>query len=102
MTLSSSALVPQAAPSPPNIVFILADDMGYGDLSCFGHPTIDTPNLDRMAREGAHLANAFVSAEEYGRLLMARFQNDSDALEPGRAFYIRGGYANIANHPSAL
>ena len=36
----------------PNIVFIYADDLGYGDIACHGHPHILTPNLDRMAREG--------------------------------------------------
>jgi hypothetical protein len=37
---------------PPNIVVIFCDDLGYGDLACFGHPTIHTPHLDRMAAEG--------------------------------------------------
>ena len=41
----------QAAKSP-NFVVIFCDDMGYGDLGCYGHPTIHTPNLDRMAAEG--------------------------------------------------
>ena len=36
----------------PNIVFIFADDWGWGDLSCHGHPWLQTPNLDRLAREG--------------------------------------------------
>jgi len=40
-----------AAPRP-NIVFIYADDLGFGDLECHGHPRIQTPNLDRLAREG--------------------------------------------------
>ena len=37
---------------PPNIVFILADDLGYADLKCYGHPYARTPNLDRLASEG--------------------------------------------------
>lgn len=36
----------------PNIVFVLADDLGYGDLTCFGQKTLSTPNLDRLASEG--------------------------------------------------
>jgi arylsulfatase A len=42
----------QPAPRPPNFVIIFCDDLGYGDLGSFGHPTIRTPNLDRMAAEG--------------------------------------------------
>lgn len=41
-----------AAEPKPNIVFIFADDWGWGDLSCHGHPWLKTPNLDRLAREG--------------------------------------------------
>jgi len=43
----------------PNIVVIFCDDLGYGDLSCFGHPTIKTPNLDRMAAEGVRLTQFY-------------------------------------------
>src|SRR3989440_1946257 len=49
-----------AADSPasrPNVIIILADDLGYGDLACYGHPTFKTPNLDRMAAEGARLTH---------------------------------------------
>jgi len=41
-----------AAPKRPNIVFVFADDWGWGDLSCHGHPWLKTPNLDRLAKEG--------------------------------------------------
>jgi arylsulfatase A-like enzyme len=45
-------------PAPrPNVIILLADDLGYGDLGCFGHPTFQTPNLDRMAAEGARLTH---------------------------------------------
>jgi arylsulfatase A len=51
-----------AAARPPNIVIILADDLGYGDLGCYGHPTIRTPNLDRMAAEGMRFTDFYVAA----------------------------------------
>lgn len=41
-----------APPSQPNVIFILADDLGYGDLGCYGQKHIQTPNIDRMAAEG--------------------------------------------------
>ncbi|MEX1042609.1 MAG: sulfatase [Pirellulaceae bacterium] len=46
----------------PNFVVIFCDDMGYGDLGCFGHPTIATPHLDRMAREGMKLTQFYVGS----------------------------------------
>jgi arylsulfatase A len=46
----------------PNIILILADDLGYGDLSCYGHPTIRTPHLDRMAREGMRFTDFYAAA----------------------------------------
>jgi len=42
----------------PNIVFILADDLGYGDLSCQGANLVNTPNIDRLAREGMRFTDA--------------------------------------------
>lgn len=48
--------------SRPNIVIILADDLGYGDLACYGHPRIRTPNLDQFAREGLKLTSCYAAA----------------------------------------
>ncbi|MSU59292.1 MAG: twin-arginine translocation pathway signal protein [Pedosphaera sp.] len=49
-----------AAEKPrPNILFILADDLGYGDLGCYGAPDIRTPNIDRLAREGVRLTDFY-------------------------------------------
>lgn len=50
------------AAEKPNFVVIFCDDLGYGDLGCFGHPTIRTPNLDRMAVEGQKWTNFYVGA----------------------------------------
>ena len=54
---------PGSAATRPNFVFILADDLGYGDLGCYGHPTIRTPNLDRMAAEGMRFTDFYSTAE---------------------------------------
>src|SRR5437762_960622 len=48
------------APQRPNFIIIFADDMGYGDLGCYGSTTIATPNLDRMAREGTRFTDFYV------------------------------------------
>ncbi len=51
-----------AEDSQPNFIVIFADDLGYGDLGCFGHPTIRTPHLDAMAHEGQRWTNFYVAA----------------------------------------
>lgn len=54
--------VAAAAPDkPPNIIFILADDLGWGDLGCYGHPHIRTPNLDRLAWQGTRFTQFYVN-----------------------------------------
>jgi arylsulfatase A-like enzyme len=47
---------------PPNLLFILADDLGYGDLSCYGRPEYRTPVLDGLARQGIRFTSAYAAA----------------------------------------
>lgn len=65
----------------PNFVIIMADDLGYGDLSCYGHPTIQTPHLDRMAEEGIRFtdfhSNGAVCSPTRAALLTGRYQQRS-------------------------
>ncbi len=61
----------------PNVLFILADDLGYGDLSCFGRPDYATPNLDRLARQGIRFTNAYSA---------------SPVCTPSRCAFITGQY----------
>lgn len=57
--LASASLALAPRRRQPNIVFILADDLGWGDLGCYGQRWIRTPNLDRMAREGTRFTDAY-------------------------------------------
>jgi arylsulfatase A-like enzyme len=54
--------VRQAAPRKPSIIFILADDLGYGDLGCYGHTKIKTPNLDKVAAEGMRFTSFYAGS----------------------------------------
>lgn len=56
------AAADQPAARPPNFIVIFADDLGYGDLGCYGHPTIRTPNLDRLAGEGVKFTQFYSAA----------------------------------------
>ena len=51
----SAATCVQAAPAKPNVLIFLADDQGWGDLSCHGNTNLLTPNIDALARDGALL-----------------------------------------------
>lgn len=70
---------------PPNIVFILADDLGWGDLSCYGRPDYKTPNLDRLAAEGVRLTDCY---------------SGSATCSPTRISLFTGRYP--ARHPAGL
>lgn len=66
-----------AAPPRPNIVFVLVDDLRFDELGCTGHPFAQTPNADRLAREGALFANAFAA---------------TPLCSPSRATFLTGQY----------
>jgi arylsulfatase A-like enzyme len=48
--------------SKPNIIFILADDLGYGDLGCYGQEKIKTPNIDKLAKGGMKFTNFYAGS----------------------------------------
>lgn len=56
------SLVPLRAAERPNVIFILADDLGYGDLGCYGQKRIQTPNIDRLAAEGMRFTQCYAGS----------------------------------------
>ncbi len=65
MVLLAAVAGPQAtlaAGAPPNFVIVLADDLGYGDLGCYGNPQVRTPNLDRFAAQGMRFTDYYAPA----------------------------------------
>ncbi len=66
-----------AGESRPNIIFILGDDLGWADLSCYGRPDYGTPNIDRLALQGTKFTDAYSA---------------SAVCTPTRCGYITGRY----------
>ena len=68
----------QTMSRPPNIVFIMADDLGYADVSCYGRPDLDTPHIDRIAAKGVRFlqayANSAVCSATRTALITGRYQ----------------------------
>src|SRR5580765_8754580 len=62
----------------PNIIFILADDLGYADVGCYGRPDLSTPNIDRIAESGIRFlqayANSAVCSATRTALITGRYQ----------------------------
>ncbi|MDG2126375.1 MAG: sulfatase-like hydrolase/transferase [Fuerstiella sp.] len=76
---------PASAADRPNIVFILADDLGYGDLGCYGHPVAKTPNIDRLAQSGVRFTQHYSNGPECSptrtAFLTGRYQQRVGGLE---------------------
>ncbi len=98
----SSAAVAQApanpsAGPPPNIVFFVADDMGFTDLSCYGRTDISTPHIDRIAADGVRFtqgyANSAVCSATRAALITGRYQY---RLPVGLEEPISAGLAGLA------
>ena len=83
----AAAATAQAQNRTPNVIILFADDMGYGDLACFGHPTIRTPNLDRMAAQGIRLTSFYAAAS---------------VCTPSRVGLLTGRYPLRAGQPNNL
>jgi arylsulfatase A len=71
----------QSFPVKPNVVIIMADDLGYGGIGCYGEPTIKTPNLDALAKDGIRFidfhSNAPVCTPTRVALLTGNYQQRS-------------------------
>lgn len=104
MWLQSGLAPAAAAGGKPNIVLILADDLGYGDLSCYGATKVTTPNIDRLARGGvlftdAHAPSAVCTPSRYA-VLTGRYcwrtQLKVDALFGHDPLLIEDGRVTVA------
>src|SRR5260370_39145526 len=70
-----------AASARPNILFIMVDEMRWDAMRCAGHPVVDTPNLDRLAKQGMRFANSYTVAP---------------VCSPARTAAFTGRYAQVA------
>lgn len=101
-TLALASIFSLSAQQKPNIIYILADDIGYADLGCYGQQKIETPNIDRLANDGMrftqHYSGSPVSAPSRGVLLTGKHSGHS---------YIRGNdemgdRGNVWSHEAML
>ena len=82
--------VSQAVAAKPNIIFVLADDLGYGDLGCYGQSMLSTPNIDRMAADGIRFTRHYAG---------------STVCAPSRCVLLTGkhiGHASVRGNQSGL
>ncbi|MEP4077344.1 sulfatase [Haloferula sp.] len=81
LAVIASPAIGEEAPQKPNVIFILMDDMGYSDVSCYGATKVKTPNIDRMAAQG---------------LKFTDFHTAASICSPSRAAFLTGGYPQRA------
>ena len=86
-TQSESGNADNKSARQPNIVILLTDDQGYGDMKCYGSPHLQTPNLDRLAAEGTRFTNFYAGAA---------------ASTPSRAALLTGRYAERVGVPGVV
>ena len=70
--VQSALAIPEEQPAPfakPNVIVIMADDLGFGDLSCYGADSFETPEIDKLAAGGIRFTNGYSNK---GELLLAR------------------------------
>lgn len=101
----------QEAVQKPNVIYIMCDDMGYGDLGCYGQPYISTPNIDSLARQGVRFTQAYagspVSAPSRATLMTG--QHSGHTVVRGNREYWRGvdtvmygnnvDFSRVGQHP---
>ena len=90
--LAIATTLPAAEPDRPNIVVFLADDLGYGDLGCYGHPLIQTPHLDAFAKQGVRLTQCYSAS--------AVCSPSRSAILTGRTPYRNGVFTWIPENQS--
>ena len=109
--LSAVSITSYASSDKPNLIFIMADDLGYGDIACYGQPYINTPNIDSLAANGIRFTQAYsgspVSAPSRASLMTG--QHTGHTLVRGNKEYWRGTdtitygvnkeFARVGQHP---
>src|SRR5262245_2858581 len=89
VALGTTSVLAQVAPGPsrPNVLLILADDLGYGDLSCYGAADLKTPNIDALVASGVRFD---------------RFYANSPVCSPTRAALLTGRYPDLVGVPGVI
>jgi len=109
LVITSTSFAQAQTQTSPNVVLIIADDLGYSDLSSYGNKDIHTPNIDKLGKEGIRFSQAYSSAPICGpsraAILTGRYQQrygnefmGYDRLDPVFLKNLRNHYAVIRKH----